>query len=195
MNEELEIRGPSEEQKGLLRKWLKVLLYIQIANAVRIGFGMVFPSTGIEKWLSLMIAAPSVYVLYQLAPVCSRYRTAAIMYGVSMIGTFVKADGLSTLISVCGLVARYQEYAGHGDVTQGTDDWLSGKWHSLFLLEMIVSVITVVGLSVGVLIGVDAGTESNVLVKLLSSLGIGITLIVRIIYLTYLNKTVKLFTE
>ena len=99
------------------------------------------------------------------------------------------------VISICSIVAMYQEYMGHSEVTSQTDPALSGKWNSLFTIQLVVGILSGVASSAGVVIGVLAQMSTDALVGIIvfimAVIGIGLELL----YLNYLNQMLKYYSE
>ena len=193
MDENMEIMDPLPENKGDIAKWLKYLPYVRIAGLL-VGFFVLIPGlSGASGLLLSAISAGSIYLLFQLAPSCGRYRTAAIAYSVCLVISLLGLEILSLVGSVASLVAVYQEFNGHSDITKHLDAYLANQWHSLFYWSMLAGLLGgVVGVS-GVVIGVLAGVENQTLVNLIVPLVGVVELVIELVYLSYMKKTVKLF--
>ena len=194
MNGELDIMIV-EDHKVLLGKWLKILLYMKLVDLGNLLFGLLPFGDDLVRLISLAINGACVYVLVQLSPACKRYRTVAILNGVLLAGSLLSLGMLTLIFSVCGIVADYQEYAGHGDVVDALDGKLAGKWRFLFWLEVIVTMVGAVAMSVGLVIASLSGVEVPAQTDTAMFLSTATELLVRMIYLVYLNKTVKHFME
>lgn len=194
MNGDLDIMI-AEDHRDLLGKWMKILLYMKLVSFGNILLGLLPFGDGIVRLIAFAVNGACVYVLFRMSPVCKRYRTVAILNGVLMVSGLLPHSVLALVFSICSLVADYQEYAGHGDVTAGLDEKLAGKWRFLFWLEIIVtmglSVLMAIGLVIVALVsgGTPAQTDTVGIVSTVTEI------LMRVIYLVYLNKTVKLFTE
>ena len=182
-----------EEYGDLLQKWLKYLLYIHIVGIVCTLLAGIPVLSVISGWVSTAVLAADAYVLYQIAPACGRYRKAAIFNVVVLVAGLLAKSILSLVISICSIVAMYQEYQGHSEIVAQRNPALSGKWNSLFHYQLFAGIISGVAGSAGVVIGVLAQMDSDALVKLIVLILTGVTLILELIYLSYLNQTVKAF--
>ena len=195
MNEYNQNPFPIEDHHALAAKWLKLLLYVCLASIGCSLLNLIPILSVVAGWGSTAVSVALVYVLFQLAPSNARYRKAAIFRCVVLVAGLLAENLLSLVISVCSIVAMYQEYMGHSEITASRAPALSDKWHSLFNIQLIVGVLSAVTSSAGVMIGVLAGMGSDALVGIIvfvmSVIGIGLNLL----YLHYLNQTVKLYEE
>ena len=95
--------------------------------------------------------------------------------------------------SVCGIVAQYQEYHAHGELISQKDPKLADKWNSLFWLELAVIVITTLLSSVLLsALVMAAGMEETAVTALVVAIVAAVTLLMKLLYLRYLNRTTKL---
>lgn len=184
-----------ESHKPLLAKWLKILLYAHLASVVCSLLGLIPVVSVVAGWGSTAVSVACIYALFQLSPACTRYQKAAIFSAVALVCGLVAQSILSLVISICSIVAMYQEYMGHSEVTSQTDPALSGKWNSLFTIQLVVGILSGVASSAGVVIGVLAQMSTDALVGIIvfimAVIGIGLELL----YLNYLNQMLKHYSE
>ena len=176
-----------------MRKWLKYLLYIHIAGIVCSLLAGIPVLSILAGWVSTAVLAAEAYVLYQMAPGCERYRKAAIFNVVVLVASLLAKSILSLVISICSIVAMYQEYQGHSEMIAPRNPALSGKWNSLFHYQLFAGIISGVAGSAGVMIGVLAKMDPDALVKLIVLILTGVTLVLELFYLSYLKQTIKTF--
>ena len=182
----------------LLQKWLRFLLYLQMAGIVMAILNLIPGVSGWTTWLSYFFNAGMLYALFMMAPSCIRYRKSAVYRAINLISLIfvliLKNLGLLGSVitlagSVCGIIASYQEYHGHGEVVKEADQKLEGQWRSLFIWQMIVGVVLGVGTAAGVIISAVSGgaisTDVGVAVISLPSI------VLQVVYLVYLNRTLK----
>lgn len=195
MDEKMITMISKNERKLLLAKWLKILLNIHLLNIV---CSLITAIPGIESFAGLIttaVSAAAAYVLFRLSEACERYRKAAIFQIIAVVGTLLNQSVLSLLISICSIVGMYHEYCAHGEVTADCAPELSGKWHSLFNIQLIVGIISAFVSSAGVVIGVLAQMDTAVLVGTVVLVLALISLGLNIMYLVYLNQTQKEFMD
>lgn len=158
-----------------------------------------FPTVQVVgNWLNVLVLLLYGVLLWKLAPVWHRYRTAAWCNlavaagnGITLLAGLEEGSGLMTLLglAVCvpSLVGTYQEYTAHAEVLEGLDNDLSGKWRMLWKWE----------------IGLLAGTLGCILPALISAIlgllallvcAIGL-IVVSVLQLVYLYRTAKVFRE
>lgn len=198
-NMELVYQDGGDNAKALLAKWLKFLLTVQLVS-IAVSVISVFGILGtLIQLVSIGVSVCVMVALFQLSAVNERYRKAFIFTVVQVIGTvgsLLMANLLFSLaISVGGLVAMYQQYQGHSEVTESEDPDLSRKWHSLFIWQLVVGVILGLLSVVAAVIGVAAGAEVTALVAVVVAIATTPSLILQVIYLLYLKKTLALFAE
>ena len=174
-------------------KWLKYLRYVGIAALVHTILVNIPVMSGLTGWTSLAISAATVFLMFKLMGVNSRYKTAAVCYAVSLIGGCISMAIVSLAGSVCGIVAQYQEYHAHGELISQKDPKLADKWNSLFWLELAVIVITTLLSSVLLsALVMAAGMEETAVTALVVAIVAAVTLLMKLLYLRYLNRTTKL---
>lgn len=139
-----------------------------------------------------------IYTLFNLSPACAGYRKCAVLksvYLASLILAILLADlgfliSLITLAgSVCGIIASYQEYHSHGEMVKQADGKLANHWNNLFIWHIVIGVLLGVGTAVGTTISMLSGGMVSV------ELVVGIislpSIILQVVYLTYLNRMLK----
>ncbi len=174
-------------------KWLQYLLYVGIAALVNSLLGNLSLLSGLTRWVGLVINVASFYLLFRLRDANPRYQTAAICYVVAMISIQFGSAILSLVGLVCSAVAQYQEYHGHGEMIEQRDAQLTGKWNSLFWAQFIASLL--LGLAValiGVAVVMISGEETELTTTLTRILSTILSLVLKVLYLVYLNRTIKM---
>ena len=196
MTEQFEILPPSEEAAPITPpvKWLRYLLYIHIASIVLSLITMVWLNNPVTPWLNHGLSIAIALCLLKLAPACKRYRTAAILTAAVLGFTLLSKLALGTLMalvaSVLAIVAAYQELHAHGETVEEKDPALSRKWCSLFI-GILTGFTSVAATVIMVLANMN---EAQIIQLVTSTIGL-VALIPGILYLIYLNKTIKLFEE
>ena len=176
-------------------QWLQYLLYACIAALVSSLLG-IFGLNGLARWINLAVDAVTVYLLLQLTGSNPRYKKAAIFYAVALVGGLINNVFLGLAVSICGIVAQYQEYHAHGELIVDRDPKLADRWNSLFGLEIAVVFIgtMLTGILVGVLVAMtnmDQAVIVNITTVFVAILGVGLS----ILYLNYLKRTIQILED
>lgn len=181
------------ENRNSPAEWLRYLLYVAIAPLVVSlisNIPLLSPVAGI---LSIVISIATIYLLYRLSGTNPRYRMAAILYGIALIAGRIGGGILTLAGSVLSILAEYQEYNGHGELVADKDPKLAGNWSSLFWMQFTVSLgLGLVVSTILVIVALATGEEPTAL-NTVTTVGIYITsLLLKVLYLVYLHRTVKL---
>lgn len=184
-----------DTHKPLLAQWLDTLLKIQIA-AVALSVLAVIPGVSkVTQWISPLVSAGVILVLFRLAPANERYRKAAIFRCITLAGTvlaLLNISALALVTSVCSIIASYQEYNAHSEVTHAAPV-LSGKWHSLFYWQLVAGILSGFGAVAGTVIAVLVGVDTTAIVSGVVMIVAAVSIVLQIVYVTYLKKTLELF--
>lgn len=183
--------------KELFLKWTKNLWIAQIVVFISVIVASI-SSEGIDLgWINHIVMLAVAYILYQLAPINTRYRKAAVFTGISIVLSilvkFVSVSILTFAVSICSLIAIYQEYNAHFEILVGIDDKLARKWHSLFNWQIVGGLI--LGVLVAptiILVAVYFPLDANLLATITLALITGFDTILRLVYLSYLKRMRKL---
>ena len=188
----------SEFPREDFAKWLRTLFYLHLVSLAATVIAVLPMDDQWLTWVSRLITAGAIFCLFRLASANGRYRKAAIFravyFGCMLINSLLFSSTILTLgASVCGLVAEYQEYNAHSEITAALDARLSEKWHSLFtwaiIAGIVVSSASFIVTFVVMAMDVNATAIAAVVVAILSVP----SLIVSIVYLVYLNRTIRIF--
>lgn len=188
-----------DSHRRVLTKWLRVLLIARLLGLINILLIPIQLPLRIIGWISDAVSVVAIVSLFSLRCVHRRYKKAAILRLVSLAGGIIsELSGIafvSSAVSVCSVIAAYQEYTGHMELVEKKDPALSGKWHSLFLLEigvgLFAGLLTVGGAVMGIAAGGDADTVTTVVLIIAAAL----TAITEILYLRCLKKTMGYFRD
>lgn len=128
-------------------KWLRVLFYLAIASLVNsvVDYFPLVPAS-ISTWVSRGIMAATIFCMLQLEGENKRYQKAAVFraltLGCALVTSFLFGSYLLSLVaSVCSVLAVYQEYAAHSELTAEKNAGISRKWHNLFYWEFAASIL------------------------------------------------------
>lgn len=172
-------------------KWLKYLLYVGIAAAANSLLGAALPGR-LSSWLGYAISAASIYLMYRLIGSNVRYQKAAIFSGVALVVNLLGIQLLSLVASICAIVGQYQEYYAHGELVAERDSELARKWNNLFWIQFAVELIG--GLLITMVVAVMAASgelDSAPIIALATVAITALALVMKVMYLVYLNRTVK----
>ena len=182
-----------------LLKWLPILLQCTIASMLAAIATALIGSNLIITLISLFISVVHLTILFILAAVHGRFRTAAILSAVSAGGTLLALyvnNGLITLaVSICSILASYQELNAFSEITAPLDAKLSRKWHSLFYWELAVGLLSGVFTSAAVVIAVLADLDPETIVKFALYFITAVTAALSFIRILYLKQTTALYQE
>ena len=190
------------EHKEILRKYLRILFYTQIAYMVITCINAVTYLDRITAWVNKGITIIGIWCLFQLPKVNLRYRTAAItragalICGLLTLPVNTSGLGLSSILmlvgSTCTWITDYQEYHGHSEIAAQWDKKLAKKWRDLFVWEVVValgtSIVSVFGTIILAATGMLTDTITTVVILLTTVLG----LVLEGLYLVYMKRTLAL---
>ena len=188
-------------------KWLKILFWVQIVSA---AVGLLSNIPGLDPvglWLGYGMEAALFVVLFQMSAVNRRYRKAAVLTIVSLACLLLNTllivnlpimNFLGTLVtlaaSLCAIIAGYQEYYGHAEMIEPLDRKLAGKWHSLFVWEIVLGLLGGFASMVTTLVlAFTGGAEiaATVVVLLIN----GLSIVIRVIYLVLIGRMIGLLEK
>ena len=188
-----------EKKSEQLVKWLRVLMYIAIANIVNsvVNF-LPFVPAAVTTWIGRGIMLAVAICMFMLASVNERYKKSGMMRAAVLVCTLVTvflngSPVLTLAISILSIIAVYQEYHAHSELLADKDTKLSRKWQSLFTWGVISGILVGFGSTVTVLILSLLEME---LVRL-TAIIVGILsipqMILDLVYMLYLKKMVSIF--
>lgn len=196
---ETDIIPSQPEASRLPVKWLQILFYVHIASIALSLISLLPVNDSFSVWISRVISAAVAVCLFQLAPASERYKKAAIFSAVSLGLTLASTLLLTTLLtlaaSILSLLATYQEYSGHSDMVAEADPKLSRNWHSLFNWQIIVGVLTSVVSMVTVIALAALELNTTVITALIVGALSLVGVVLGILYLVYLHRMIKIFSE
>lgn len=173
-------------------KWLRYLLYVGIAVAANMVLSL-FLTGNLTRWISYAGNAALTYLMFRLAQGNPRYKTSGIFYAVSLVITVLGIPLLGLVSDICAIVAQYQEYHAHGELIEERDPKLAGKWGSLFWLQVGLAVIaTLLGAVIATALIMAANLEEAATTTVITMIVLILSLALRALYLSYLNRTIKL---
>lgn len=188
-----------EIDRGYLTTWLRYLMYIQLAGIVVTVLSAVLSLGAVLGWIGQLLTAGSVLIFFRLAAVNVRYRKAAILQGIVLAGGIISAlskrNVFTLAISICAVIAQYQEYYAHGELCEERAANLAQKWRSLFVWQLVVGFVIGFISSAGAVIGVVSDAQPESIVNAVLIVSAAVSTVMEVIYLLYLKRTIALYTE
>lgn len=176
-------------------KWLRYLLYVSIAALVNVVLANIPFVSGLSSWVSLAIDVATMYLLFRLKDSNARYQTAAILFAIPLVAGLLNLLDVTILTlvgSICGLVAEYQEYKAHGELVEERDSKLASQWGGLFWMGFVVAILTtLVGTVISVFLAAY-GMDMDGIAVMITVAVTAVGLLLKVLYLSYLNRTIKL---
>ena len=182
-------------------KWLRVLIYIAIARITNTLVGIpAFIPTALTAWISRILMAGMVFVMFKLAPANDRYKKTGIQLAIVLILTIatelLNTGAVLTLIAgILSIVAEYQEYHGHSELIEEKDHQLSAKWTSLFMWSIVVGLILGFASTAAGVLAAVAGVDTETAALVIAAVMMIPEYIIDIFYILYLKKMIALFEE
>lgn len=183
-------------------KWLKILLCAAVVDAVASALGQfsVIPAF-LTTWPATLAALVKTIVLLRMCTLNARYKKAGIFRLCALILPLlagIRYAGLAFSLAalVFSLLAAYQEYHGHGEMSYKKDLNLADQWFRLF--EWTIILAFVIGFAGAGLNWILGRIEMNATLQtFLQSAVFAIPdlLISVFLYLRYLRKTIRIFSE
>lgn len=188
-----------ELHRSVIVKWVQLLFVCEVVRMVITLINNIPEIPSFTRWISSIVSAVVIFALFQLAIVNERYRKAAIFYCISVGGGIVVSllhMSLLTLpLSICAIIASYQELNAHSEITASKDIKLSNRWHSLFNLELFTGLIAgTIGI-VPMIIAALAGVDTEVLISMFSLVLALINVVLELLHVVYLKHTISLYQK
>ena len=193
------------EYKELLKKWLRVLFYINLISMIQTVVESVTNLGIVGQWITKILAVVTFWCFFQLKDTNPRYRKAAIfsalvfICGLIMPATRTASFGITSALvlagSTFGWIVSYQVYHAHGEIAAQWDAKLGKKWSNLFTWEILVSLavsaVSVFGTTLLIAMDNLSGSLTTVILVLSTILN----LFLEGLYLLYMVQTLKLLEE
>ena len=173
-------------------KWLKYLLYVGIAGLIHYLLGSSLPGT-LHAWVGYVITAATVYLMFRLIVSNARYKKAMLFCGAALILNILGIQKLALAASVCTIVGHFQEYYANGELVAPRNPRLANKWNNLFWFQCAVEVAGYLLVSGLISNFQAAGNVTSAPFLAIGTVAVAfLSLALKIVYLVYLNKTIKL---
>ena len=185
--------------RNIIAKWVQVLFVCQIVKLFMTALGAISVVSDIAGWVSRIISFATIFALFKLSVVNARYRKATIFYVISVGGSILalalNMNMFALLLSICSIVASYQELNAHSEITASKDAKLSARWHSLFYLDMFTGIMVGVLSIIPMIIAAFAGVDTDLLISIFSVVLALINIALGLLHVVYLKKTLVLYRD
>ena len=178
--------------------WMHWLFIVHIV-ALLSSFAGWLPIPNLSFGLNLFVILGTICCLKNLEVKNPRYKKAFVFLVLSLVMLFVNRllpNSLVSLVaSVLSLIAVYQEYAAHAEVAAPYDMKLARTWRSLFVWEIIIGVVASMFLTVAVLALTMLEMDAARMTMIISGALTVVKALLKIIYLSCLNKMVPIVSR
>ena len=201
MNAQNEIISTADfdARREVIVKWIGVLFVCQIASVVTTALAGVAALNAVAVWAARGVSIAAIAALFHLAEVHERYRKAAILSAIALVGGIVtgllKLESLSLVLSICSIAATYQELHAHAELTEPKDEKLSRRWRALFWYEIVAGLFAGFFATVAVMVAAFAQIDQDTIVSLAVIAAAVVTAIVALVRVLYLKQTLALYQE
>lgn len=186
-----------ELAKESAARWLRRLICAHAVSTVTTLISMYTMGEGWFAWVNQAAALTVVICLFQLAPANKYYKNAAwyraCMLAVGLIQAMSDLTAaLSPLSTVFMLLATYEEYTAHGELVKDLDAGLSGKWHKLFIRQIIWNVVfLIIAIPLAFLLTMFGFYGADVI----SVVGMALQVVFTVVHIRYLKRAVRLLQD
>lgn len=187
------------DRKPIIAKWMNILFVCNIASMIVAALNAISAISGVTGWISRGISVVMIVALFNLAAVNERYRKSAILSAVVVGGgiavAVLKMNLFTIVISICAIIANYQELNAHSELVAPMDAKLSNRWRSLFGYELVVGIISGLFSSAAVVIAVLADVDAETITSVTVTVLALINVIIGLFRVMYLKQTLALYRE
>lgn len=204
-----------------LVKWLKILLYFQIAELVVALIGYLPINTSWCQWLQRLLNAGNIVCFFMLASAGGRYLTAAILgsvwlaltlveggiqfysqimmvQGIFNVDDLMKFNEITAVLNLIAMVTAwiytYQLYHAHGDLIKELDASLSRKWGTLFKWSLTFGILTTVASMIFARVYTNMSMDSQTMIQIfytLIDIPGKIIMLISVVYLYRMIQKIK----
>lgn len=182
--------------KELFMKWTQYLFYVQCALLV-VALITKLPFVGSWfNWGLRIISIATIFILYKLSPLNSRYLKSAIFMIVTLLTTiFLKGLGLLAIVGmICSIIATYQEYTGHSEMMAEVDEKLSKNWRSLFNWNFWGAfLVSFIAAGIALAIGIAESSSVDFAAGVTEVITDGYDIILNVVYLILMKRMLKVY--
>lgn len=202
-----------------LIKWLRILLYCQIAVLAISLLDYIPIGASLFTWLKRICQAGVIMCLFAVAFAGKRYLAAAIFGSVQLVLTVAQSviifffqllmmqgilsmdnfESWSNFCAVLNLIAMvaswiytYQLYHAHGDLIKEQDATLCRKWYHLFFWSLAAGILISVVSMIFSTIYTDMGLNNQTILSLFYSLINIPSQVIMLMGIIYLHRTIQI---
>lgn len=202
-----------------LIKWLRILLYCQIAVLAISLLDYIPIGASLFTWLKRICQAGVIMCLFAVAFAGKRYLAAAIFGSVQLVLTVAQSviifffqllmmqgilsmdnfESWSNFCAVLNLIAMvaswiytYQLYHAHGDLIKEQDATLCRKWYHLFFWSLAAGILISVASMIFSTIYTDMGLNNQTILSLFYSLINIPSQVIMLMGIIYLHRTIQI---
>lgn len=202
-----------------LIKWLRTLLYCQIAVLAISLLDYIPIGASLFTWLKRICQAGVIMCLFSVAFAGKRYLAAAIFGSVQLVLTVAQSviifffqllmmqgilsmdnfESWSNFCAVLNLIAMvaswiytYQLYHAHGDLIKEQDATLCRKWYHLFFWSLAAGILISVASMIFSTIYTDMGLNNQTILSLFYSLINIPSQVIMLMGIIYLHRTIQI---
>lgn len=202
-----------------LIKWLKILLYCEIAALAFSLLDYIPIGSGLLIWLKRICQGGSLVCLFAVAFAGKRYLTAAVFGSVQLVLTVAQSviifffqllmmqgilsmdnfESWSNFCAVLNLIAMvaswiytYQLYHAHGDLIKEQDATLCRKWYHLFFWSLAAGILISVASMIFSTIYTNMGLNNQTILSLFYSLINIPSQVIMLMGTLYLHRTIQI---
>lgn len=198
-NNEITMTGVDfNTQKKTIVKCLRILTLCAIASLCANVLCEIPVIGDFFEWVSRVVSLVPIYALFCLRDVNKRYRKASIFCGISAVGNIISFVldlniFISLLLAVCTLIASFQEYNGHSELSLDKDEKQAKRWRSLFYIELFGGILTFVAGITLVAFALASDADTAVVSTVTGICVAIITVLFKALYILYLKKTISFY--
>ena len=178
--------------------WMRWLFIVHIVALLAPLAGRL-PIPNLSFGLNLFVILGTICCLKNLEVKNPRYKKAVVFLVLSLAMLFINRmlpnRAVALVSSVLSLIAVYQEYASHSEVAAPCDMKLARTWRSLFVWEIIIGVVTAMFSAVAVLALTMLEMDAARMIAIVSGAMMVVDAVLKVIYLSCLNKMVSIVSK
>lgn len=178
--------------------WMRWLFLVHIV-ALLAPLARLLPIQNLAFGLNLFVILGTICCLKNLEVKNPRYKKAFVFLVLSLamlfIGRLIPNGAVSLVSSVVSLIAVYQEYAAHSEVAAPYNMKLARTWRSLFVWEIIIGVVAAMFSVVAVLALTMLEMDAARMTAIVSGAMMAVEAVLKVIYLSCLNKMIPIVSR
>lgn len=178
------------------RKELERLFFTHVIGLLVTLFGVIPGLLYLTGWLTRAVTLAAAVILFRLAPVNPRYKTAALCRCIAIVSGILTtlsgtlgASVLNLAAAICQTVACYQEYYAHGELIEKRDEKLARWWRALFIWSLVIEIFGGVLVVFAAVLGMMMDYASAAILTTVMIGGVVVGCGLQATYLVFLKKT------